>query len=649
MIDKKIVLKILVIIFLILLPWFNGGNFTNENIPEIRQESNPFYEINPCKVSLFQYFSADIKSIYQDHYFFRPNNKSSISCFGKITGIAVQQKNLETNFIISIGTNSFINLFYQSSIWLLLLSFLKRNKSEVSRNRKILIVQNVSILLVTYLQTFSIYAEKRFYESSFFIFDFQDRNSYILVFLIFYFINKNLTNIYLSRSDNLLNYIPFLFVISGIISGYNLIIFSSIFLFVGFNSIFFNKIPKIKYLYLYISLSIWWLFNSNGSFYFKPGKLRGFTNSVYEFNSNLFWIIFFGVLVVGLISELDKFKEKFELSTFSNNFSISAFIILLIGLVSSHFPALNFFSYYYLGLQRNVVEQLNPFAFDEFGVKVSWRGISPSSELIGEFFALCLLVSLFDIYKKNKIEIYNYIGVVSAGLGLYFSDNRTSIYLTFIFICYYLYSKNSDIVNISKKRIFILFLIILVIFYLFQIFLPDTFKFYGESILSKANNYQYDSIYSSFLSYLIESYEKKNFVFQIFSFFSVIGLFLNRSEMWGIFFSRYNPTFLELYFGSGPLTLGQLYGETYIVETASLLLPHSSFLSYIVYFGLIPIVFLLYKYIKYLFSKSINYEFLILSIFMIINIFKNDSLNYFSAFVLYFFLLYLSKINKFSS
>ena len=112
-------------------------------------------------------------------------------------------------------------------------------------------------------------------------------------------------------------------------------------------------------------------------------------------------------------------------------------------------------------------------------------------------------------------------------------------------------------------------------------------------------------------------------------------------EMWGLFFARYNPTFMELLFGSGPMNFGQLYGENIVNETRSVLLPHSSFLSFLLFFGIIGIFLLislfLYTYIKN--RKSIDTFGKLIILFILINLFKNDVLNYFSSFTLYSFFL----------
>ena len=641
---KKDYFVYILIILILFLPWFNSDSDQISFIPELSQEDNPFYEINPCKISLFEFFNANKKSLFQDHYFFRPNNDSSINCFGKITGISVQQKNLETEFIVSVGTNSLVNFLLQGSLWLLLISFVKKTNLVAKSNFRF---HEIAILATSYLLTYSIYAQQRFYEANIYLLDLSKNSSYILIFLIFLFLTKNLIELYIARSSKLINMVPFIFLLSGIFSGSNLVLFSFIFIYSGIKALFEKKYNK-KIVTTYLVLSFWWLINSNGSFYFNPGKFRGFTNSVYEFNSNLYWIIFFLLLVLGVLRELQLHLEYFNLQEFSKYFSISSAAILISGLIGSNFPSLNFLATYYFGLQRNVVELTNPFIFDEFGVKISWRGISPSSETIGEFFGLCLLINLFSILLKSNLDKYNYIGILSSGLGLYFSDNRTSILIAFVIVLFFFVRANNQVMDIVKKhskKIKISFSSAVIV--LIYIFLQtDTYNFYSESILGNSQLYQYDSIFSSYLNLLNSSFEEENFLFYVFGFFSALGYLLNRSEMWGIFFARYNPTALELAVGSGPLTLGQLYGEIKIEDLSSFLLPHSSLLSYIVYFGLLPTLYGLYILFSAMKNNKSNTMFLSVSIYMILNIIKNDSLNYFPVFVLYGYLLII--FNKFS-
>ena len=636
---KKNYVNYVFIFILFIAPWFHSSSSQIDYIPELSQEANPFYEINPCKISLVEFLNANRKSIYQDHYFFRADSGSAISCFGKITGIAVQQNNLQTQFFISVGTNSLINLLLQGSIWLLIIGCVKKAIKKSIFNKYF---HNISIVLTAYLLAFSIYAQQRFYDDSFYLLDLNKNSTYVLLFLIFLLLTKNFVEVYLDRSNHLINMLPFLFFITGIFSGYNIVLFSLIFLYSGIYAIF-ERQYNTKLLIIYLSLSFWWLINSNGSFYFNPGKFRGFTNSVYEFNSNLYWIIFFLLLLLGIVRELKNNVQYFDLPKFTKYFSYSSFIILLFGLIGSNFPSFNFFSTYYLGLQRNVVELINPFAFDEYGLKISWRGISPSSETIGEFFGLCLLINLFNIVQKSELEKFNYIGIIFSAIGLYFSDNRSSLF-TIFFIILFLFIKTAKPKLISKLSSLRKILIIVAIFlfgFLINFLQSDTYGFYSNSLISKSREIQFDTIFSSFLILLNNSFDQENFLYYIFGFFSTVGYLLNRSEMWGIFFARYNPTLNELLVGSGPLTLGQLYGEIKIDDLTTFLLPHSSLLSYIVYFGILPVAYFFYRMFKLTKLNKENYMFLSIFIFILLNVIKNDSLNYFSSFLFYFLLLFI--------
>ena len=102
---------------------------------------------------------------------------------------------------------------------------------------------------------------------------------------------------------------------------------------------------------------------------------------------------------------------------------------------------------------------------------------------------------------------------------------------------------------------------------------------------------------------------------------------------------------MELLFGSGPLNFGQLYGETVVNDSTTFLLPHSSILSFLVFFGVIPLALVLIYLFKNIYKNKNNYEFLLINFFILINILKNDSMNYFSIFTLYIsiYILFNSK------
>ena len=120
-INHKAALYIL-ITFLLLIPWINTSINFEQNAGIASQEDVTFYEINPCKVSLYEFLRSNPNSIYQNHFHFRFNNYSSISCFGRVSGLTV----VDSDFFISIGTNTFINIIFQGLIFLLFFQFFQK-------------------------------------------------------------------------------------------------------------------------------------------------------------------------------------------------------------------------------------------------------------------------------------------------------------------------------------------------------------------------------------------------------------------------------------------------------------------------------------------------------------------------------------------
>ena len=163
---------------------------------------------------------------------------------------------------------------------------------------------------------------------------------------------------YEERSENLINFIPFIYLFTFIFSGFNFSLLAIVFLYLGLIS-FFSDEGYTKFNMLYVFLSIWWLMNSNGSFYFNVGKLRSFTSSVYEFNANLFWIIFFYFFLRGIHKFYIENKKYLSLNSFTNNLSITSFTVLIFGLVSSNVPLINFLVIISLDFKGMVCHQTN--------------------------------------------------------------------------------------------------------------------------------------------------------------------------------------------------------------------------------------------------------------------------------------------------
>ena len=105
-------------------------------------------------------------------------------------------------------------------------------------------------------------------------------------------------------------------------------------------------------------------------------------------------------------------------------------------------------------------------------------------------------------------------------------------------------------------------------------------------------SYSLDSNISSSIQYLSDL-SNKNFIIRFLILaFGLVAFLINRSELWGIFFARYNPTISEFFIGSGPFILSNHYGEIDIFNKRvftgtelGFLLPHSSLLLIQLFFG----------------------------------------------------------------
>ena len=171
--SSKNYIRLIIFIFLVLFP-FSISDYTDNVVPEKISSDLRFYEINTCSISLFEFLLHNPNVIYQDHYKIRYNNYSSLRCFGQITGI----DQINHTFYISIGTNTFINIFLQSLFWLFLFTLIPINKF---RNLKF--SNYISILITTVLICLLIYSERRFYNNAFFELEFIYQRSFLHVFI----------------------------------------------------------------------------------------------------------------------------------------------------------------------------------------------------------------------------------------------------------------------------------------------------------------------------------------------------------------------------------------------------------------------------------------------------------------------------------
>jgi hypothetical protein len=382
--------------------------------------------------------------------------------------------------------------------------------------------------------------------------------------------------------------------------------------------------------------SVIWIVNSTQSFYFEPGKFRGFTSSIYEFKATIFWCIYFILLINGIWYLFKNKSKTFKFEKFIKNASMTSIILLILGYIGANVPLLNFLNYYYFGQQKLGITRSNPFEFNTWAEKLSWRGFYASAETIGEFYGLCIILIIYSYTRKKLLNSVEILGLVASFFGIYFSNNRTAMFLAFLFSIYLIIENKH-----FKKTAAGLLTFFGVVIFIYLVGVDDlTYEldFITTRISTNANSYSYGEISSSFTRWINSNYGNQGFLSGLFGFFSFIGYFLNRSQRWGIFFARYNPTYLEAMVGSGPMSLGQVYGETPIVQTETFLLPHSSLLSFLVYFGFIGLIslfiLLIYKYLVN--KKLITTLGKLILLFILINSFKNDLVNYFAPFSIYY-------------
>ena len=271
------------------------------------------------------------------------------------------------------------------------------------------------------------------------------------------------------------------------------------------------------------------------------------------------------------------------------------------------------------------------------------EGVFPSAETIGELFALTIFLLLINKLKinskfKKQILFFTYFSLI---VGLLASNNRAAIIalLLIIFIFYY---KNLKIKN-NLKYLSVLSLALIFLYLIGFQNLTYSLKYISESLLNDAKIYTLTTKSTS-LIFMENSYLENKISSYFISIISIFAFLVNRSELWGIFLARYNPSFQEFLWGSGPLQFGKLYGDIKIDNTSSFLFPHSSFLDILLFFGIINLLILLsiflYKaYISY--KYNLNFMFFI-SIFIFLNLMKSDSLIYFPSFIIYFFMLLIS-------
>lgn len=656
---------LLTFILLIIIPFSITDNNDEIKAKALESSTVGYYQSTTCNISLFEFLTEN--TLTDKNFYFNNNNYSDINCFGKITGVDLNND----NFFISIGTNTSLSLLIQSSLWFLVILLIP--KHEVGKNINIYLVIFLPVLFC--LQLFS---EERFYARTNILFnnEISLNNFYILgnfiTYLLFGFISFEILK---SRYKNLINYIPFTFLFVGTFLGMNLNFYLIILSYFGINYLYNNSINK--YDLIYVVFSLIWIFNIESNDYFFDGdKLRGFINSNLNLYSQIFWLFVFYLIIKGIIFLVEEGAKSFSEVVFLRNLLISSSLIVLFGVLGSYYPIVNFYNFLIFGQNKRGMRTIESIAGN------TWRGFSASAESIGEFFGFVVLF-LFLIYffKKELLNYKYYLLLIPVFFGFYKSNNFASILSLFIIISFVLI-QNFALKKVSVKTFWsILVFLILVISSIFV--LNSDYNYFSSELLFESTLHQgfYDNP-GSYENYLVlekKMYERDlktilllsqnkleastSYIFlvniftnnlnipllpNIVAVISFISLLINRTEMWGIFIAKYDPNLIEGFFGSGPLQINKyLYSENVYLDVPkekinSLFLPHSSFLDYLIFIGFGGVIIILFYIFRKLVNTSKNNMFKYLIIFLFVNLLKSDSILYLNFFILFLTCLFLS-------
>tara|TARA_B100000242_G_scaffold86609_1_gene57991 strand:+ start:3474 stop:5417 length:1944 start_codon:yes stop_codon:yes gene_type:complete len=625
------IIKIIFLLFIIIVP-FSISDFSDQIRPEKITSDLRFYEINTCSISLNEFLIENPNVIYQDHYKIRFNNYSSISCFGQITGI----DQIGYTFYISIGTNTILNLFLQSIFWLLLISLFPKKKDFELKN-SIFFSNSFTAFIICVV----IYAEQRYYSKVLFELDINKNRTLLFLFVYFFFIGFFSFYVIQSRDDNLLNFLPFTYILIGVYSGMNIYFLTIFFCIIGTSKILKDKKIR-KYFSLINILVFFWAFNAVGlNYYLKPDKIRGLSSTAYNFLSVSSWSYLMIISILGMYVFVSERKVIFKLEKLKNNFILTSIIIIIFGYIGSSMPVINFYNYYFFGQTKYGTDDQNLFGVNFWGETEAWRGYFPSAETIGEFFALGLILIFLTRKSNKKFERILILGVPTLIIGLYASNNKAA--LISLLLCFALSISYENKLKTSTKLLLVIpVLFVLGYFIRFENFLYSL-NFSTNKMIEMGIGYGNESFRSSSINYLQnldESFFLIRLIILIFGFFAFL---INRSELWGIFFARYNPETIETFFGSGPFILANHYSEINILDKKlytgtplGFLLPHSSILSIMLFFGLIGLL-IFFVYVFYILNKGrkTNTSMFLICLFILLNILKSDSILYMPSFFLY--------------
>jgi len=648
----------LLIVILIIAPWTINNSGSLNIISKIENNSIGNYQSTTCTYSFFEFLVQNP----ENNYLINIDKSATIDCFSKINGA----DKINEIPVVYVGTNLNLDFIIQAIFWLVLFSLIPKHKKYNLEFKNISIFISIILILIHFS------SEKAFYSFNSKIFSTDWQNNYLLysIILTCFIILKILSDMVERRIKNILYFIPFIFVVSGTFNSSNLNIIYLFLMFIGIIALF-KYLGNKLFFVLYLPFVYFWISSiENNIAFFDVDKIKGFTSSAYNLNSVFFWSYSFLFFMFGFLFICNISINEIDIIKLRLNFLLSGSLVVLFSVISALHPAINFLTYYYLGLNKTASKTFESVEGN------AWRGISPSAESIGEFYAFVILLTIvIAIYKKNySLSVYEVCFLLINCFGLYKSNNFAALIslIVFTFLLFLL-------VNVTNKKIKFLSIFSVLIFFPIVYFLffntysleessrkllkesfavsnieylstnqfgqtpIDENRFY-EVILSEES----DEKISTSLNYLVSQYHfsKRNSFPNITTLISSVASPINRSEKWGVFFGKYNPSFSTLLIGTGPNNIVDYYFGHDSKANYGLILPHSSVLSLMIFFGLFGIsVFLLWCSYK-LISNRHNPYYFVLVFFFLINLLKSDSLLYINSFLLFIFIFNVNHVLK---
>ena len=629
-----------------------GDNKSNNNPEIIKKENIGFYQTNTCE---FSFSEVLFKNFNNNNIKILPDLNSKLGCHGKVNGVDYHPEKIR----VYIGTNINLDFLIQSLTWLLFVWFIPKTKEKEIKHSSYIYSSFLFIIFYLHLK-----GENSFYTllTEKYNVALEASNYFLLIFLIgFIFVFLIFHDLLKYRFYNILNYFPFIFLFFGTFNSLNLNFFLFAFSYIGLIAISEKKI-NYKFLLIYFLLSAFYIFNSrNLNSFFDVDKLKGFINSSETNISLIFWLVIIYLFTTGIFYTINESIKLLDINRLKINFLISGGLMVLFGIISALNPFLNYLTYYYFGLNKLGMNTLESIQGN------TWRGIGASAEAFGEYYALVILFSIFTYYFYNiKITKIELLMIFINLYGLY-KTNNFAAFSSLLFILLLFWGNNK--LGNRKTKFFSSVILLLIIGFGYNLMTDYNYKFASKSLIYegmvssnvdlnlKGNQWGRTAVedsnfgeillledpeISSSLLLITKHYTEGNNIKYLpnsVATLSALSVPINRSEKWGIFFAKYNPNTVEFIFGYGPQQLSRYYLEYNTKINDGLVLPHSSLLDLLIFFGFIGLMSLfLFISIKVYKNKD-DYFYLFLLLFLILNLLKSDSILYIPSYFLAIFCL----------